>query len=213
MAMTAPRRSEAGVALLQVLILLMMVTAMAAGAATMARVEVLVASFHQNEREAASAAQAMLAAAVKDLDDTPDWNAILAGTRRASFADGPDTSPRPIPGGGTVVVCCAARSLTARLQSDTGLSWQPFGWQSLRALVNVPDAPPYYLVAWVADDAGDSDGNASADTNDRLLVHVESAAPGGRRREIDVLVERAAVEVTSGIRPRGLRILSWRERH
>lgn len=204
--------SERGIALLQVLMLLMMVTAIAAGAATLARVEVLVSSFHQNERDAAYGAQAILAVALRDLDDTADWNGILAGARTATFADGVLTSPRQIPGGGTVAVCCASGSLTARLRADSGLMWQPFGWRSLSALVNVADAPPFYLVAWVVDDPDDPDGNPAADMNDRLMLHAEAVAPLGRRHGADVLVERAPIDPVSGTRPRGLSVLSWRER-
>jgi hypothetical protein len=208
--MKPPGSHERGVALLQVVLLLVLVTATAAGAAMLARAEVLISYFHRSDRDAAYAAQAILAAALLDLDRTADWNGVLEGGRQSAFTDGSLTTPRQVPGGGTVLVCCGAGSLTARAEADTGLVWRPFCWDSLSGLLRLPDAPRFYLVAWVADDHEDSDGDVTADMNDMLLLRVEAVAPPAARRVIEVLVERAPRDA-AGIHPPGLRILSWRE--
>jgi hypothetical protein len=208
---SAARQSERGVALLHVVLLLAMVTAAAGGAATLVRIDVQVAQFHRGERDAAYAAQAMVAATLRELDRTSDWNAILSGTTQAAFADGPNTLPRQIPGGGTVMVCCAAGSMTARAQASSSIVWEPYAWQSVAALLNAPNAPRQYVVSWIADDPDDADGDGHTDSNGRLLVRAEAASPLGLRKGYELLVERAPLDSITGVRPPGLRILSWQE--
>jgi hypothetical protein len=203
--------TESGVALLHVVLLLAMVTAAAGGAATLARIEIHISQFQRGERDAAYAAQAMLAATLRELDRTPDWNSVLSGVIHATFADGPNTAVRQIPAGGTVSVCCAAGSMTARARAASGVPWEPFAWQSIGALLGVPEAPRQYAVAWVADDSDDDDGNMSADSNERVAVRVESNSPFGVRKAFELVVERAAVDPITSARAPGLRILTWRE--
>lgn len=210
--MTCPRtRDERGVALLHVLMLLTIVTAIAAGAAMLARVELAVSRFQRSERDAAYAAQAALAATVQELERAADWNAVLTGSTQASFAAGSATTPRQLDGLGTVWVCCAAGSLTFRIQAETALAWRPFGWQSLDALLALANAPRHFVVAWVLDDGEDADGNPLADSNDRIAVRVESIRSLGVRKALEVLVERAPLDPVAGTRAPGLEILVWRE--
>ena len=211
MALSVAARSERGIALLHVLLLLIMVAAVSAGAALLARTGLLVADFHRSEQDAAQGAQAVLAVALQDLDRTSDWNAVLSGTQQAGFADGPVSATRVFPGGATLDVCCAAGSLTDRARAASGISWRPFGWQSLRALLGVPEAPPHYVVAWVADDADDPDSHPETDANGRLLVRAESVAVPGARRAVEALVERGPRDPATGAYPPGLKVLSWRE--
>lgn len=208
---TTLRSHENGIALLHVVLLLTLVTTAAGGAALLARVEILVASSHQSQRDAAYAAEAILAAALQALDWTEDWNAVLAGAAAANFADGPVGGHKQIPGSGIMEVCCGPRSMTLRARAEDGVGWQPFAWQSLAGLLGLADAPRYYLVAWVMDDLGDADGNVATDANDRVAVRAEAATPLGARRAVEVLVERAPVDAATGSRAPGLRILSWRE--
>lgn len=204
-------RDERGIALLHVLMLLTIVTAISAGAAMLARVEVAVTYFQRSERDAAYAAQAAVAATMQELDRAADWNALLAGSRQASFASGSATTPRQIPGIGTVWVCCGAGSLTARIRAETGLPWQPFGWQSLDDLLGLSNAPRHFVVSWVLDDGEDADGNPLADSNDRMAVRVESIRTLGVRKALEVLVARAPLDPLAGRRAPGLEILVWRE--
>jgi hypothetical protein len=205
-------RPDHGIALVQVLLLLVLLSAAAGGAALLARVEVLTAQHQRGERDAAYAAEAMLAAAAHELDVTPDWNAALAGAAPASFADGPPAGFKQVPGGGTVDLCCGAGSLTTRARADTGQAWVPFAWQSLRGLLNVPEAPPYYLVAWIQADGEEVDGNPGADTNDRVVIRTEAVTPLGSRKAIEALAERAPLDPVSGLRLPGLRLLTMAER-
>jgi hypothetical protein len=209
--MCRARCDERGIALLHVLMLLTIVTAIAAGAAMLARVEVAVSYFQRSEREAAYAAQAGLAATVQELDRVADWDAVLAGSRQAAFAAGSATTPRQVAGIGTVWICCAAGSLTARVQAETGQPWRPYGWQSVDALLALANAPRHFVVAWVMDDGEDVDGNPVADSNDRIAVRVESIRFPGVRKAVEVLVARAPFDPIAGTRAPGLGILVWRE--
>ena len=200
---------ERGIALLHVILLLAMVTAAAAGAAAVTRIEIHLSQFQRGERDATYAAQAMLAAALQELDRTANWDSVLAGGTHAGFTDGPNTIARQIPGGGTVTVCCGADSMTARARAASGVAWVPYAWQSVSGLLNLPDAPRQYIVAWVSDDPDDADGNSAADSNGRLLVRGEATSPLGLRKAFELLVERAPLDPLTGTRSEGLRILSW----
>lgn len=206
-----PRCGETGIALFHVMLLMTMVTAVAGGAAMLARLEMLVSRYHRDERDAAYSARAMLAATLQDLDRTPGWNDVLAGSRHASFADGPVAVPREIPGGGTVVVCCGSGSMTSRVQTETGLPWRPFGWRSMSGLLNIPNAPRQYAIAWVTDDPDDLDGDPAADSNNRMVVRAEAVTPRGVRKAVEATVQRAPPDSVSGVYSPGLQILTWRE--
>jgi hypothetical protein len=184
--------------------------AVAEGAALVARIEVRVSHFQRSERDATYAAQAMLAAAAQDLERQASWSAVLSGAVTAAFVDGPPGLARQIPGGRTVSVCCAAGSMSARLRAETGQAWQLFAWQSLRALLQIPDAPRYYVVAWVLDDPEESDGDPLTDSNDRIALRIESVDGSGVRKAIETLVARAPLDVTAGTRLPGLELLVWR---
>lgn len=201
--------AERGVAVIQVLLLLTVLAAASTGMAMLTTLESSISRHHRMDREAAYAAEAMLALALQELETLADWDAVVAGATVAGFADGPATVPRAIPGAGTVLVCCAAGSLSARLERDTGTPWRPFAWGSLAGLLGLSEAGGYYLVAWVADDRDDGDGDVAADSNNRILVRSEAVTPLGARKAIE-----AAVERPGGAAPgvRGLRVLTWRER-
>ena len=202
--------SEAGLALLHVILLTTLLTVVASGAAMLARIEVFVSRHHRTEREAAYAAQAMLAVTIQDLDRGADWSGPLSGARTATFADGAVDAPRVIPGGGTVRVCCGAGTLTERVRIETGIPWRPYGWQSFQGLLNLRISTGLYLVAWIADDEED-DGDAAADANGRMLVRAEAVTPLGVRKAVEAVVERAPPDLASGVYSPGLRMLTWRE--
>ncbi len=203
--------AERGVAVIQVLLLLTVLAAASTGMAMLTILESSISRHHRIDREAAYAAEAMLALVLQELEGLADWNGVLAGTAAAGFADGPATVPRAIPGAGTVLVCCAAGSLSARLERDTGMPWRPFAWGSLAGLLGLGEAGRYYLVAWVADDRDDGDGDAAADSNNRILVRSEAVTPLGARKAIEAAVERPGGGAPGPAR-RGLRVLTWRER-
>jgi hypothetical protein len=201
---------EAGIALIHVVMLMTLLTVVAGGAAMLARIEVFVSRHYRTEREAAYAAQAMLAVAIQDLDGVTRWAEPLSGSRTATFSDGAPDVPHEIPGGGTVRVCCGPGTLTERLRSESGIAWQPYGWHSLSGVLNLSATPRLYLVAWIVDD-DDADGNLAEDANDRILVRAEAVTPFGVRKAVQAAVERAPPDPASGVYSPGLHMLTWRE--
>lgn len=204
--------AERGVAVIHVLLLLTVVAAAATGVAMLTVLESSISRHHRVDREAAYAAEAMLALALQELEAMADWDGPVAGATVAGFADGPSNVPRAIPGAGTVLVCCAGDSLSARVERDTGTPWRPFAWGSLGGLLGLSEAGRYYLVAWVADDRDDGDGNPAADSNNRILVRSEAVTPLGARKAIEAAVERPEGTAPEEAPGRGLRVLTWRER-
>ncbi|HIE95078.1 MAG TPA: hypothetical protein EYQ83_20260 [Acidobacteria bacterium] len=49
-----------------------------------------------------------------------------------------------------------------------------------------------YVVVWVGDDPGETDGDPAADGNGRVLVHAEGFGEGGNRRTVEASAVRAA---------------------
>ena len=104
---------------------------------------------------------------------------------------------------------------TARLQArtdagpDHGLdtpAWRPFLWAPFRDLVPVSaDLDSAFVVlAWVADDEAEADGDAANDSNQAVWVHAAAFGPGNTARHLEALVTRTG----PGLAP--LRRLVWR---
>jgi hypothetical protein len=216
--------SERGAILVQVLMLMTLVTAIAAGLAMIARVESMVSAHFRQRREAAAAAAAAVEVALQELRVVPDWTAVLDGSRPARFAAGSAGETRQLPGG-PVTVCCGSGSLTDRLRIATGLPWTPFGWSTLAGLTGAgPDGTPF-VVVWVADDEADGDGDPLTDGNATVRVFAQAIGPSGGRRAIEATIERGPAgaggvyspnpvepPVTPGVAPTPFpRVLVWRE--
>jgi hypothetical protein len=217
--MAAHERSlhgERGAALLLAIALVLLVAAIAGAVTIASRTEVLIAADFRQSRAILYAAEGAAALAVRDLGAAADWTAVLTGASASSFTDGSPVGLRTLPGGDDVVLCCGSASLTDDVQrrahggrswgADTPV-WQMFAWGPATAWLPPGRIDsPIYVVAWVADDPADGDGNPYADSNGFLELHVHALATGGGRRVVDVVVERPA---TSG--PSGLRVRAWRD--
>jgi hypothetical protein len=198
------------------IVVVLLMTAIAGAVAIASRTEVLIAADFRQSRAALYAAEGAVGLAVRDLGAAADWNAVLTGASASSFTDGAAIGSRTLPGGDVVVLCCGSGSLTADVQqrahggrswaADTPV-WQLFAWGPAASWL-----PPgrvdstIYVVAWVADDPGDGDGNPYVDSNGFLELHVHALAPNGGRRVVDAVIERP-----SGSGPSGTRIGSWRD--
>ncbi len=201
---------ERGTALVLALLATTLLSAVGAAMTVSANLETNIGSTFREDNELAYAAEAAVVRALQDVRASTRWDDILAGAQLSSFLD-PITVPR-LPSGGTLDVPAA----TSRLQSATDTTfggsnapqWRVFASGRL-ADVAGPGAleSRAYLVAWVADDPSETDGNPFADTNDTLVVRGEAVGSGGRTRALEVTVTRAGM-------PRGqagLSITSWRE--
>jgi hypothetical protein len=210
---------QRGTALLIAITLVLMLAAIGAAVSIATRTETLIAANFRQSREMLYAAEGAIALAVRDLGEIADWSAVLSGAVASSFTDGAALGTRTLPGGGTVVLCCTAPSLTDDVQrrahgsrswGDDTPQWQIFAWGPAAGWLapgRIDSA--MYIVVWVADDPADGDGNPAADANGILELHAHAMGPAGGRRVVEVLIARPQA---GGIpRPPGVRILSWRD--
>lgn len=211
--------NQHGAALLIAITLVLFVIAIGAAVSVASRTEMLIAASFRESREMLYAAEGAAALAIRDLDATADWSAVLSGAVASSFTDGAAIGSRTLPGGATVVLCCGAGSLTSDVQqrahggrswgADTP-EWQIFAWGP--AANWLPPGrldTPLYVVVWVADDSGDGDGNPAADTNGVVELHAQALGVNAGRRVVEARVQRLAAAATPP--PAGLRVVSWRE--
>jgi hypothetical protein len=222
--------AQRGTALLVVVLVMFLFSAIALGAASVARVEVLVANRYQASVEALFAADAGLESVIADLRAIPDWTPVVSGARQSVLSQGLFQGSKPIPHSGNVLVCCGSGSLADRLASDTAASplparravqWRPFLWSAVDDLA--PRDPPsrLYVAAWVGNDAEDTSGGAAADTNETVVVRAEAVDSNGLRRMVEAVVARQPRPEGGGLYSEGsaleearqmrVGILSWRE--
>jgi PilX N-terminal len=221
---------ERGAALIIALMAMMLLTALGAAVVMVSNTETHIAGNYRNSQEALYAADAGVERVVQDLLLIPRWNDILAGTAQSGFVDGAMTSPKTLPGGGHLTLCCGPNTATAQLQAETDTAnlwlannpqWKLFAWGPLQDMLpNSQIDSPMYLAVWVADDPADgpdintADGNPLVDTNGTLTLHAEAVGPSGTRKVVEVTVARtSSLEIERGqIAQRGQEELNQRAR-
>jgi hypothetical protein len=220
-------QSDAGIALLLVVISLALFLAVAATLVLMASMEIRMAGAERARHAVRGAAEVALERALQEMAIAADLNEILAGSVRSGVA-GADLAP-DVAGWGALDL----PALTAGLQraSDAsnqwgadGQVWRLFGYASLDTLLDAAGsgasgassaggaagAPEgggaagsaFYTVAWVSDDPADGDGNPSADGNGRVVVRAEAFGPFRSRQALIATVRRQGGS---------LEVISWRE--
>jgi hypothetical protein len=214
-------RSDAGIALLLVVMSLALFLAVAATLVLMASMEIRMAGAERARHAVRGAAEAALERALQELAIAADLNEILAGSVRSGVA-GADLAPQ-VAGWGALDL----PTLTDGLQRESdaanqwgadGQVWRLFGYASLDTLLDAagPGASGaggaaggggtggggFYTVAWVSDDPADGDGNPSADANGRVVVRAEAFGPFRSRQALVATVRR---------QDGSLELISWRE--
>lgn len=203
---------ERGSAILIALLTTLLLGSIGAALTVVTSTETLIAGAHRHAEEAAAAAEAAFELALHDLAAQATWSSVLApppANITSTFVDhqqvvaAPDGRPLDL-----------AR-LTADRQRDSDAAYGAFGADSPRwrlflhsplqaVLPSGTFAVGAYLVAWVADDGGDGDGDPAADANGRILVHAEAYGAAGARRAIEGAIGRSSAGGA-------LQVLSWRE--
>jgi hypothetical protein len=211
------RRSDAGIALLLVVVSLALFLAVAAGLVLMSSMEMRMAGAERARHAVRGAAEVALERALQELAIAADLNEILAGSVRSGVA-GADLSPN-VGGWGALDLSV----LTEALQRETaaanqwgadGQVWRLFGYAPLDVLLDAAGdgaggaggasagGSPFYTVAWVSDDPADGDGNPSADANGRVMVRAEAFGPFRSHQALVATVRRQGGS---------LELISWRE--
>jgi hypothetical protein len=221
-------QSDAGIALLLVVISLALFLAVAAALVMMASMEIRMAGAERARHAVRGAAEVALERALQELAIAADLNEILAGSVRSGVA-GADLAP-DVAGWGALDL----PALTDGLQRETdaanrwgadGQVWRLFGYTSLGTLLDAAGAGAsgaagaggaaggagagaagaagaFYMVTWVSDDPADGDGNPSADANGRVVVRTEAFGPFRSRQAFVATVRRHGG---------GIELISWRE--
>jgi hypothetical protein len=212
-------QGQAGSALLPVMLLMFLFSAIAIGMVVVVRIEISVAMRFVQATQALHAADAAVALALSELRAMGDWTPVLAGAAQSARSDGIFAGRKDLPGGGSVVICCGSSSVAGRLAGESPLGgavarrtlpWRPFLWAPLAALLPGSPLGRLYVVVFVEDDEGEEDGNGSADANRRVVVRAEAVQPDGLRRAVEALIEREPGDPLRGLAP-AVRLLRWRE--
>jgi hypothetical protein len=219
-------RTERGVALIVVLLVMMLLSALGLSLTMVTSTEERVADSYSSGSEAFYAADAALEFATQELSRVPDWSHVLDGTLTSAFID-PQGSLQKWPGGqartsgeATALVTCRRTSCTDA-DMDARTSDRPWGENNPRwrlfAYGPVQDLSPAgtinsscYVAVWVGDDPSENDGQPLVDGDDSagsnpgrgLLSLVVHAYGPSSRRVIEATVAQAG---------NGVRVLSWRE--
>ena len=212
-------RGQAGSALLPVMLLMFLFSAIAIGMVVVVRIEISVAMRFVQATQALHAADAAVALSLSELRTMGDWTPVLAGAVQSARSDGIFGGRKDLPGGGSIAICCGSSSVAGRLAAESALSgavprrtlpWRPFLWAPLAQVLPGSPLNRLYLVVFVEDDEGEDDGNGSADMNGRVVVRAEVVQPDGLRRAVEALIEREPGDPLRGLAP-AVRLLRWRE--
>jgi hypothetical protein len=205
------RPDDAGVALLMALLVTLFVSAIGGALVLLASTETRISGGEEWRHQARGVAEVLLERVFQDLLLAPDWTPVLAAGAGATFRDfaGRPRAPSWDP------LDLTALTLNVQREADDSNRWGPDGpqWRLYAfgpadklfaggAGAPVPArASAFYVVAWIADDPGEGDGNPGADRNE--IVQVRADAFGPMRTRDTVL---ATVRRKSGT----LQLVSWR---
>jgi hypothetical protein len=227
---------QSGAALIVAMMCTLLLMALGAALILTTAAETTIAGNYRDSDESFYAADAALERAMGDLASVSDWNLLLGGVVRSAFIDGEPSGPRTLAGGSTLdltqvtnnlncqkATACSAADMDAvtadRPWGSNNPRWQLFAYGPLADML--PGGTinsPYYVVAFVADDSSETDGDPSRDGVDPvtnpgsgvIALRAEAFGPRASHRVIEATVARAG---TAGLDrgSTGARVLSWRD--
>jgi hypothetical protein len=187
---------------------LVLLSALGTSLVVVANTEQRAAANYAASRDAMYAADGALQIAARELLMLSDWNAVLATGTLSAFVEGPPGGVRTL-GDGTTIDLTQATALAnaeARPWGANNPVWRlfAFGWLG----------PRTYVVAWLADDSAESDGDPALDGGGPanpgagiLALRAEAFGTGGAHKVLEATVRR---EVDAGGGP-VVRVRSWHE--
>jgi hypothetical protein len=210
---------EDGMALIVALLSMTLLLALGMALVMTTMTETKIAANYTTGTEALYATDAVVERVMDDILTVPDWNNILNGSLTSAFIDGPASGTRTLPDGTTLdlteatnMVRCGKVDTCSDSDMNAVTSDRPWGtnnprWQ-LYAYGNLRDILPtntinsnMYVVAWIADDPSENDGDPLTDGGAPLDSGVNNGAgvismlaqsfgPGGVTRTIEVTLAR-----------------------
>jgi hypothetical protein len=226
------RKSQAGVALVLVLLTMGVLAATSLGLVLSSTVTRLTATNYEESVALANASEAALELAARELAAVADWDLVLLGTHASMAVDGAP-GPRSVTPDVSIDLVTLTNQLTCgrpTLCSDAQVRvttrerpwgannprWRLFVHQFLPPPPLPTATPPVYTIVWLADDAAETDGDPLADgagaaQEGRYMVRAraESFGPRGGRHAIEAEFVRVCDEEGASCVP-GIRIQSWR---
>jgi hypothetical protein len=229
------RERDRGVALVAALLATLVLAAFGSALVLISVTETGISAYHERATGTFYAADAALERAIADLFALADWNVALSGLATSTLTDGPPSGVRLVWGTEVDIdalssdLRCGRREGCGDADMDAftaerpwGIDnprWQLYAWGPLSRMTPVSADHDAYVLVWIADDAGDTDGNplvdGSADDNPgrgivQLTAHAYGA--GGSRRVLEATVARRVQddgqEPNPGVAPR---VIVWRE--
>ena len=220
-------RAERGVALVVALLITALFAALGAGLILVTSTEMRVAAAYHDATTTLQAADAALDLALTGLAGAGSLDDVLQGVEPSPFVDGAPGGLK-FPGAGLTVdldtlthrLRCGrpracvdaeiAETTDARPWGVNNPRWQPYVYGSLAALLpGIERGMALYVVAWVGDDALETDGDPTVDGalpgdpgHGLVRLHVEAHGTAGQRR---------AVEAVVGVDGPAIRVHSWKE--
>jgi hypothetical protein len=234
---------ERGAALLVALMAILLTMALGTALILSAGIESKITRNFRARAAALYAADAVLEHTVDELGAIADWNAVLSGLVSSALTDGPSNGMRALADGrridlGEVVNLASCRQTAACSSSAMDAAtadrpwgpnnprWQLFAWGFLNGLLPAADSS-FYVVAMVADDSSENDGDPLRDGSTactqngivacnpgtgRIELRVEAFGPFGAHKILESTISRSGeADYNSGSNQTGARVLSWRE--
>lgn len=194
--------SQRGAALVLTLMITTLVAGLGAALLLVTSLESAVESNHEQAHGARQAADAGLACAVAGLRTTSDWAAALAGAAVAP----PCLAPAPAWAAAQVDEMALTAQLQAAEDARYGMGPDTPRWRLwLSGTAPGSAAPPAFLVlAWIADDREDDDGDPLRDGNGVLQVRVTVVGRRSGRAAVDALIQRDPAGAGD------VRLIGWR---
>lgn len=194
---------ERGSVVLLVLVFMVLATALGTGLTTLAVTERLAADNYRVGMETTYAAGMAAEFVTRELSARPEWTTALCCGNRSAFADG--SRAVILPSGESADLDRETTVLQRMTDAESGPlvareQWQLFAWGPLERLAgSVPERRLPYAIAWVADDRGETDGDAFNDANGVIVVRAQARGARGTIRTVERVLKRGAgpVEVIS----------------
>jgi hypothetical protein len=245
-----PHPPSHGFVLVAAIMAMALMSALGAALMLVTSSETLIAANHRNRVEALYAADAIAEHAIGELGSITDWDTVLGGLARSSFIDGAPAGTRVLAEGVTVDLTqavnmancgkatpCSPADVLGNATGDRPWAadnpvWQLFAYGPLGAMLPAGSInTPFYVLAMIADDPSERDGDPSkdgsgADNPGRGIISLRAEAFGPRsaHKIIELTIARSLMgqEGLDGLDgqdgqdgqdgPRGyVRVLSWRE--
>lgn len=203
-------RNEDGVALVVAILAMLLMAVLGAALVLNTSSETIAAHAFRGGAEGFYAADAVVEHVVDDLFTVPDWNAVIDGSVRSAFVDGPPGGIRALPDGSPLDLS----QVVKRANSNSSATWRLYAYGPLNSILPGRVNSPYYVIAMAAGNPGPGP----------LLLRGEAFGPGGIHKIVEVIVGRSDTtglerqqkyDLVAGgdsqIPGHGVRILSWRE--